>query len=204
MIQEMTADPMICSEPTHVNEVRCCLTKMNTVRNPFRNKKSSKRCGINATEKVTSDIQLLSEKKQNSKQIVVETENNTHPITLPSSLLPHHPLEEDKEIEEQLVPQVAFPYISELNTELKAGFQLIDEQMQPLPCELEANSLELPPIRTPLTRTLVLGLDNTLIYEENDKRTKTADLGKIRLRPHLADFLKAVSLRFEIIVTKYL
>ena len=102
-------------------------------------------------------------------------------------------------------PKVAFPYITELNSDLEQHFDLILDSLPALPCEVKQRTLKLPPC--PKTRTLVLGLEGTLVT--GPPSAPPQDIGclqgsKPRLRPHLREFLDALSQVFELIVTSML
>lgn len=116
---------------------------------------------------------------------------------------------------------IKIPYIMELNIELEANFLVMEDQLATLSCEIEEYSIELPKLANPTLKTLVLDLDDTLIYVQNsdipeehkaieeNKRLQTisipseeGDLIDVSFitRPNIELFLRTLSQYFEIII----
>jgi hypothetical protein len=60
-------------------------------------------------------------------------------------------------------PQVAFPFITELDLCLEASFRLIKDTLPVLPCELASAAVKLPALAWAGQKTLVIALEDTLV-----------------------------------------
>ncbi len=72
-------------------------------------------------------------------------------------------------------PIVISPYIINMNEELEGNFELINNQVPALPCEVQQLECKLGPLKSAWKKTIILDLDETLIsagdfrQSENDR-----------------------------------
>ena len=96
-------------------------------------------------------------------------------------------------LHKSLTSSIEFPHTKALNDELKKSFTMIEENMPPFSEEINELSLSLLPVPPENMKTVVIGLENTLVHIENNGT-------KVRMRAHALKFLKEVSEVFELIV----
>jgi hypothetical protein len=128
--------------------------------------------------------------------------------------------EENKRLSQMGIPIVAFPYITDINDELEANFESIDDQLQVLPCEIESRAVDLPSLLPRRMKTLVLALDDTLVHIQGlnqlvsqampkrkgelvtlHKSSSGIEMAKVCYRPRVREFLQALAEEFELIVS---
>jgi len=184
-------DQVISNENTVVNKVRQSPALFTSDRNPF------------SPHHLPALPNTAKPKQPNrSPSILNENEYSTASITIPSNLpnasskISSKVSRESQDTEELQIPQVAFPYIREMNSELAKDFEIMSEQIQTLPDELELLAKELYPVPLPNKKTLILGLEKTLV----NVTCSTSSSMKIQVRPLAKKFLKEVADRFEIII----
>jgi hypothetical protein len=180
------------SERVTINAVPSQRTIMNTQRNPFRTSASQVdleakkgetqvHCGVSKTQ-ISSSLS-----RQNTLSVPATAEAVLRRL-------------------ESLVPDLPFPYVTDMNAGLEANFELILDALPALPCEVKQRTVKLPAplpkLKTP-RKTLVLGLEGTLVampvpmpggLSERQRRCKP------KVRPHLMEFLSSLSKTYEIIV----
>ena len=190
-------------EGTTVNKVRPSCAALNGAHNPFFgrypraqvNSQAQVRRPSPSPAVVTKDMKTA----PGASSIATSSPGSTHPCTI--------------------YPLVVSPYIIELNQELEGNFELMNDQVPPLPCEVQELECELGPRKARWQKTVVLDLDETLICsvesnegEEEIKHPQhtdhvslltedgtTTDIEFLK-RPRLDEFLHTLAHYFEIIV----
>ena len=184
MLQHLPSIPTECEIPSEVSqtsEIRC--VAFNITWNPFSSNSETERIPLKKLVKT-----VPSSKKKILSKGLVTLQCKTVGKTLLDKI---KRADKTSLIGQFSIPAVAFPYIQELSPELMENFRQIHEQIETLPCELSALSVDLLPVPEADIKTLVLGLERTLIQIN----------GSIMVpRPHAQMFLKEASQRFEIVL----
>ncbi len=191
MITTIPTDQAISAESPSVHLVRHSPIIFATTRDPFQNPAGHNKSDAEKMKPFGSPT-AFAKNKENTQSTVAVTNPST--IATKSPLSNPRKMFESQDSEELAVPAVAFPYITHVSKKLIEDFQMIEEQIPPLPCEIEALSVELLPVPPPSLRTLLVGLEKTLVS------IGPVPARKITVRPHAIDFLKEASEKFELII----
>ena len=169
-------------EKALANKVRTICGAMNTIHNPFH---------VNPCEPKEPLKTNPSLSKSGARHAVIQSTSSFSTASKKSTQFP--------------APAVAFPYILELSPYLEASFALASETLPALPCEVESKWVRVPGSLPAARKTLVLGLEDTLVMRTLSEdplgpESQPKGLPLFQTRPFAIEFISRLSKCFEIIV----